>query len=88
MTRDDNVVQMADYLKQAEVKPKSEARRYKGHAFTLLFNPNAVEKKRWGYIVKFTRVYEHSGSADTLDKAATAAKKYIDTMEGRQRVAS
>lgn len=87
MTDDNNVVQMADFVKQ-EVKPKSEARRYKGHAFTLLFNPNAVETHRWGYVVKFTRVYEHSGSAPTIDKAATAAKKYIDTMEGRQRVAS
>lgn len=87
MTDDNNVVQMTDFVKQ-EVKPKSEARRYKGHAFTLLFNPNAVEKKRWSFIVKFTRIYEHSGSADTIERAASAAKKYIDTMEGRQRVAS
>lgn len=88
MVDSENVISMADYKTDA-VKPKSEARRYKGHAFTLLFNPNAEETFRWGWKVKYTRVYEFSGSEPTIERAAKSAQRKIDAMEGRsERVAS
>ena len=83
------LISMAEY-KAAEVKPKSEARRHKGHSYQLLFRPSEPDlKKRWGWLVKYTRVYEFSGSAATIELAARDAMKEIDHREGRsERAAS
>lgn len=81
------VVNMNDH-KPAPVKPKSEARTYKKHRYVLTFNPNAEVTFRWGWTLKFTRVYEFSGSAPTIEMAAKQAQRKVDDMEGRsERVA-
>lgn len=66
-----------------EVKPKSEARRYKGHNFVLSYRPAAPIAERWQWHVKFTRVYEFVGSAATIDRAAKEAQTKIDAMLDR-----
>jgi hypothetical protein len=82
-----DIINMSDH-RAAVVKPKSEARSYKGHRFTLIFKPNAEVSLRWAWHVKYTRVYEFSGSEATIDKAAKAAQRQIDIMEGRSQRAA
>ena len=80
----DNVIYMAEHKQGITVPPKSEARQYKGQRFTLLFKPTAPVLERWAWHVRFTRTYDFVGSEPTLEKAAKAAQKQIDSMEGRQ----
>ena len=77
-----NVVNMTDY-KAMEIKPKSEARKYKGHSYTLIFNPRADVTFKWQWHLRFTRVYEFAGSAPTIEGADKAVRAKIAAMEGR-----
>ena len=77
------VVNMADH-KITPVKPKSEARTYKGHRYILTYNPDAAVISKWSWHLKFTRVYEFSGSCPTIEAASKAAQKQVESMEGRR----
>lgn len=84
----DNIIYMSDHKPSSVVKPKSESRSYKGQRFTLIYQPNVPEPQRWAWHLKYTRVYEFTGSAATIEAAAKAAKRQVDTMEGRSRVSA
>lgn len=80
-----NVISMFD---KQQVKPKSEARRHRGHCYQLLYMPQMEPAERWGYKVAYTRVYHFAGNCATIEKADKAARSEIDKMEIRNERAT
>lgn len=70
-----------DKYKQ-DIRPKRELHKYQGHSYELVFDPKAAPDQRWVWIVRYTHVYIRTGSASTINKAATAARKQIRTLAG------
>lgn len=62
------------------VQPKSEARSFGGHRYSLHFDANAPAERRWFWCVKYTRVYEYVGTAPTINRAAKAAERKIEEL--------
>lgn len=63
-----------------QVTPKQETRYHRGQRYTLEYDPKAPLPQRWVFVATVTRTYENIGSAATIDNAARAARKRIDTV--------
>ena len=87
-----NVIYFEDYQQMAQlakdtialavgtVVPKTTSHSYAGHRYVLRFDPNASVRNRWHWTVRFTKTYEFTGTAMTINAAARKAQRQIDAL--------
>lgn len=70
---------MAD-IHQFKVPPRTVSGAIGKHRYEISFDP---ELRKWRWILRIAREYEHRGTADKLEAAEKAVQREVDRHEGR-----
>lgn len=71
-------------VKTGQADTKQVTYEHGGQKYTCSFDANMPAGQQWVWFVDYVQKYRYVGSAPTLDKAASGARRKIHTLNKRQ----